>query len=116
MRSTQRTCEKNCSEYRLQYELGFSALVRAGDKLANLHVDYEAVELWSIKFEGDRWEPPIRIAPVNWLRGSKPMRNPRQGEAKNIIYAPCNDCTTVNGPPRSLRSTVAWVIERHSSE
>ena len=51
VRRMQRTCERNCREYQLQNELGFSALIRAGDKLADLYVDFEPVELWPIKFE-----------------------------------------------------------------
>ena len=98
----------------------FAALVRAGEALASLHVDYEAVEPWPIEFDKGGWEPDQGIAEMDWFRvGNKPMRHPRQGKTKDRTRVLYNDHITVSGIPEKAygymvngKPAIAWVMER----
>ena len=64
-------CKRNCHEYRIR------RIPRAFGQL------YDSVEPWPIEFEKGGWEPGEGVAEVDWFRlGTRPMRHPRQGKAK----------------------------------
>ena len=95
-------------------------IVRTGEQLADLHVNYDAVEPWPIEFEKGGWEPDGGIAEMDWFRlGNRPMRHPRQGKAKDLTRVQYNDYITVKGIPDEAyrymvngKSAIAWVMER----
>ena len=97
----------------------FWALVRAGQQLADLHVNYDTVEPWPIEFEKGGWVPCPGFADMDWFRVGKPMRHPRRGKAKDTTRVHYNDNITVSGIPEEVygymvngKPAIAWVMER----
>ena len=92
--------------------------MQVGKELADLYVNYDAVEPWPTEFENCGWRPAGGIAGMGWFRVGKPMQHPRHGKAKDRTHVHFNDYITfsgileeaygyvVNGIP-----AIAWVLE-----
>ena len=99
----------------------FWSLVRAGEALADLHVNYDDAEEWPVEYdtytnyvEGGG-EPAHGQDPRSWFRVEKPMRHPSKDRTR-IVY---NDNFTVCGVPEEAyeymvngKPAVQWVMER----
>ncbi len=94
----------------------FWVLVKAGRELGRLHVDYEEVSEYPIRFEKGGREPESGIPPEEWFRvENRNMKHPDKDQSR-VVY---NDHITVNGIPAEAydyvvngKSAIAWIMER----
>lgn len=97
----------------------FWALVRAGEQLGELHVNYDSIDPWPIEFEKGGREPRAGCTAMEWFRVGKPMRHPASGRAKDRTRVRYNDYIIVSGIPEEAygymvngKPAIAWVMER----
>ena len=97
----------------------FHALSQAGQKLGELHGNYDHVDPWQIEFEAGGWDPADGLSQEEWFRVNKPMKHPGRARNKDLARIIYNDHITVaNIPQKALdyevngKPAVAWVMER----
>ena len=95
----------------------FRKFVQAGAILDKLHVDYEAIDCWPVKFEKGGFEVPSGISPKSWFRVQK-MKLANKNDFSCVIY---NDNITIANIPIEAwqysiggKPALKWVMERQS--
>jgi len=95
----------------------FAAFSEAGQRLLDLHIDYEDVEPWPLTVTGD--EPPADADPYAWFRVEKLKwgGGARDKDRSRIVY---NPRVTITGIPDEAhgyllgsRTALEWIIDRY---
>jgi len=92
----------------------FRSFVKAGKELARLHIEYESLEPYKLKFI----ETPGK--PLSYLVGGENEKNAKMRLAKDRKSLKVNDSLTLSGiPPEAFeyrlgnRSALEWVIDQY---
>ena len=98
----------------------FTALVAAGRELGDLHVGFDRVDPWPLKFANGSWDAPAGTDPTTYFRVQKMKLGGTQKEPDRttIIY---NSNITVTGIPAAAwdyevngKPALKWVMERQA--
>lgn len=94
----------------------FRVFSMAGRNLAQLHLDYENVEPWTVEEVGDS-DNPGRVDKIKWAKKKDPVTGKRVDDHTTLIY---NSNLTIKGIPEAAqrykvngRSPLEWVIDRY---
>ena len=98
----------------------FDKFAAAGQKLMDLHVNYETVEPWplDIQVKGDEADRETwRVLKMKWAKRKDPETGKNVNDVTKLIY---NKRVTIAGIPEEAdeymlgsRSAVAWLIDRY---
>ena len=98
----------------------FTALVAAGRELGDLHVGFDRIDPWPLKFVNGGWDAPVGTDPTTYFRVQKMKRGGTQKEPDltTIIY---NSNITVTDIPADAwdyevngRPALKWVMDRQA--